>query len=189
MWPSWLQPMGCWTGRGLQSREGRDAVRRWFTEASVFEERNCVTSRAGLGAELRIRNRVYAYCTCMCVRTDCTPLAWASTWLACRSHQQSDSSEADASPFITHSGAADSCTSHMKMNRQYGTTVWQTLLVRESKTDAWRGKRGDAEFLRVCVLTGSPSHLHLCDDTVHLSHLQRTLRGVRFACVSDEFGL
>lgn len=44
----------------LTERRDRDEARRWFANASVFEERNCVKSRDGLGAKLRIRT------VCMC---------------------------------------------------------------------------------------------------------------------------
>lgn len=106
-WPSRSQPMGCWTGRGLQG--GEIGTRRDVGLPTHQSLRREIVLSLGMGLEQNweLEQCACVHCTCMCVYRLYPPLAWSYTWLACWSHQQSDSREADASSSVTHSGAAD----------------------------------------------------------------------------------
>lgn len=106
-WPSRSQPMGCWTGRGLQG--GEIGTRRDIGLPTHQSLRREIVLSLGMGLEQNweLEQCACVHCTCMCVYRLYPPLAWSYTWLACWSHQQSDSREADASSSVTHSGAAD----------------------------------------------------------------------------------
>ena len=85
------------------------------------------------------------------------PLAWPYVCLACRSHQQADATEAEASSL--HRGAADYSSSNIRMNRQYGKAVWQTSLVRGKQDGAWPCWCM-TECKCVCVREGERERMH-----------------------------
>lgn len=57
---------------------------------------------------------------CVCVFIAYTALS-LHRWLAFWSQQQSDSTEAEASSILAHSGAADQCSSNITINKQYSS--------------------------------------------------------------------